>query len=201
MLLLLNKCILIDGWNFPRVQFMTGNISFKPQLEKNSKTKQCKRGEWHMTISLLGFLPELFRLLALCLHFNAKFKVSNKKQHRVNFEWKHIRSPTSSNSLSHVFSVLSTLSMTWFLQSIWHTQIQTLAHKISVSSRFFVYQVGHSSLPESSLRKILGLAWLCQVLLLNEIFCVEGPFYFNLFYQHNSEPHGFTCLLCKCRSL
>lgn len=133
-----------------------------------------------MTISLLGyFLPKLFRLLALCLHFNAKFKVSNKKQHPwVNFEWKHLGSPTSSSSLSHVFSILSTLSMTWFLQSVWHTQIQTSLHKISVSSWFFVYQIGHSSLPNSSLRKILGLAWLCQVLFLNEIFCVEGPFYF-----------------------
>lgn len=34
MLLLLKKCQLIDEWNFPRVQFMTGNISFESRFRK-----------------------------------------------------------------------------------------------------------------------------------------------------------------------
>lgn len=53
MLLLLHNCILIDEWNFPRIQLTTDNISFKPLSEKKKNQNQAVQWgwKWYMTIS------------------------------------------------------------------------------------------------------------------------------------------------------
>lgn len=188
MLLLLNKCILIDGWNFPRVQFMTGNISFKPRLEEKYQTQAIQVGGndiWQSAswdIIFLNFWCSWHHV------FNSmqSFKVSNKKQHPwVTLEWKHIWSPTPWSSLSHVTLYLA---YSFFGIIIFTINLTYSASNVSAEDFCFLlvlclpgrtcFRAWFQELYHSSLRKILNLACLCQILLLHEIPWVVNPFFF-----------------------
>lgn len=152
MVLLLNKCILIDGWNFPGVQFLTGNISFKPRLKKKYQNHAMEVGRMTYDIQPPGMLSSWISD-APGIMFSIQCKDLRSATRNSILEW-----PLNENTseILHLgalflmqFSVLPTVSLaSWFLKSNWHTKLQMSVQKISVSSWFFVYQVGHASVPD-----------------------------------------------------
>lgn len=98
MLLLLHNCMLIDEWNFPRIQ-LTTDISFKPLSEKkNTKTKKCSGGGNDIWPSAPGML------LASCSQFSVK--ISKNHQPWVTLTLKHKWSSQFWNPLCSVYSFI-----------------------------------------------------------------------------------------------
>lgn len=112
MLLLLNKCLLIDGWKFPRVQFMTDNIYFKPRFRKKIQNQTMQiRGKTYACQPPEIISPKTY---APGIMFSIPCKVLRSATRNSNLEeWPLNENISEVLEFSFLHSSLSCLPFLW----------------------------------------------------------------------------------------